>query len=397
MFRDNVFHDSWNNDILKINNGARFVTVEGNVFYNQTGSDEHMDVNSVTDVVIQDNIFFNDFAGSGRVNGNDTSSFIVMKDCNAGDDGQIGAERITVRRNVFLNWEGCSGSNFVLVGEDGMPYFEGEDILVENNLMIGNSANDMRAAFGVKGGRNVTFRNNTVVGNLPSLAYAFRINQEGANPVNENVALPQQHLVRSDRDHGRGGGGGTNEFSDGAPAEATGLVLDHNLYWNGGAAIPPGDLVSPLVDDARRIVADPAARHEPGGHRPAALERAPRSSAAARRSARSSSGSSASTAPSPRRQPGGRSGRPRARARRRHPAAGRAERRPTSAPTRPGPRGHGDPDLGPRRGRRAAHPLGSGLRRRRDRDRRRRARRATSVWERRRSRWPPCPRWRRGR
>ena len=67
VFRNNIFHDSWNNDILKINNGARRVTVEGNVFYNQTGSDEHMDVNSVTDVVIQDNIFFNDFAGSGRV------------------------------------------------------------------------------------------------------------------------------------------------------------------------------------------------------------------------------------------------------------------------------------------------------------------------------------------
>ena len=121
VFRNNVFHDSWNNDILKINNGARRITVEGNVFYNQTGSDEHMDVNSVTDVVIQDNIFFNDFAGSGRVNANDTSSFIVMKDSNAGDDGQIGADRITVRRNVFLNWEGGTGSNFVLIGEDGQP------------------------------------------------------------------------------------------------------------------------------------------------------------------------------------------------------------------------------------------------------------------------------------
>ena len=119
VFRNNVMHDSWNNDILKINNGARRITVEGNVFYNQTGSDEHMDVNSVTDVVIQDNIFFNDFAGSGRPNANDTSSFIVMKDSNQGDDGQIGADRITVRRNVFLNWEGIGGSIFVLIGEDG--------------------------------------------------------------------------------------------------------------------------------------------------------------------------------------------------------------------------------------------------------------------------------------
>ena len=65
VVRNNVLHDSFNNDILKINNGARRVTVEGNVFYNQTGSDEHMDVNSVTDVTIRDNIFFNDFAAAG--------------------------------------------------------------------------------------------------------------------------------------------------------------------------------------------------------------------------------------------------------------------------------------------------------------------------------------------
>ena len=55
--RNNILHDSYNNDILKINNGAGNITVEGNVFFNQTGSDEHIDVNSVTDVVIQDNIF----------------------------------------------------------------------------------------------------------------------------------------------------------------------------------------------------------------------------------------------------------------------------------------------------------------------------------------------------
>jgi hypothetical protein len=52
-------------------------------------------------------------------------------------------------------------------------------------------------------------------------------------------------------------GSSANDFSDGAPSEVTGLVLLRNLYWNGGAAIPPGDQVNPNVDDTTRIVADP--------------------------------------------------------------------------------------------------------------------------------------------
>jgi hypothetical protein len=257
VIRDNVLHDSWNNDILKINNGARRVTVEGNVFYNQSGSDEHMDVNSVTDIDIRDNIFFNDFAGSGRPNGNDTSSFIVIKDSNAGDDGQIGSERIRVRRNIFLNWQGSPGSNFVLVGEDGQDYYEARDVRVENNLMLGNAGNDMRAAFGVKGGRDIVFANNTVVGDLPALAYAFRLNREGANPVNLNVAFRNNAWVDFTQTMGAQSGGGADDFSDGLASEISGLTLGNNLYWNGGDVIPPGDQVDPNVADAQRIVAHP--------------------------------------------------------------------------------------------------------------------------------------------
>jgi hypothetical protein len=263
--RNNILHDSYNNDILKINNGAGNITVEGNMFYNQTGSDEHIDVNSVTAVVIQDNVFFNDFAGSGRTNNHDTSSYIVIKDSNGSDDTNMGSHNITVRRNVFLNWEGSTGSNFVLVGEDGKDYFEAQNVLVENNLLLGNSANVMRAPFGVKGGKDITFRHNTIAGDLPSLAYAMRLNTEGSNPANENIQF--YNNIWSDPAGTMGAEDPTrpNDFSDTPPGETISFVLDNNLYWNGGTAVPSdsGELVN-YSDDSNRIVADPLLNAQTG-------------------------------------------------------------------------------------------------------------------------------------
>ncbi len=257
--RDNVIHDSWNNDLLKINNGAGQITVEGNLFYNQEGSDEHIDINSVTDVVVSDNVFFNDFEGSGRTNGNDTSSFIVIKDSNGGDDTNLGSRRITVQRNVFLHWQGSSGANFVLLGEDGNPFFEARDVTVENNLLLGDSASTMRAPFGVKGCRDALFRHNTVVGDLPALAYAMRLNTEGVNLPNENISFFNN--IWSDPTGSFGAtasAGSSNDFSDTPIGETNSWQLRRNLYFNGGSAIPtdPAELIN-FTDDAERIVADP--------------------------------------------------------------------------------------------------------------------------------------------
>lgn len=256
-FRNNVMHDSYNNDVLKINNATRDVLVEGNLFFNQSGSDEHIDINSVEDVIVQDNIFLNDFVASGRTDPGNTSGYIVIKDSNQDDDIFIGSRNITVRRNIFLNWSGSTGSNFLLLGEDGHPIYEARDILVENNLMLGNSNNTMRASFGVKGGRDITFRHNTITGDLPSLAFAMRLNNEGQNPVNDNIMF--YNNVWSDPTGTMGAnGGGDNDFSDTPTDETLAFILDHNVYWNGGSALPEdaGELVNPS-DDVAAVVGDP--------------------------------------------------------------------------------------------------------------------------------------------
>ncbi len=258
VVRDNVIHDSWNNDLLKINNGARDVLVEGNLFYNQSGSDEHIDINSVDGVVVSGNVFFNDFAGSGRPNGNDTSSYIVVKDSNGSDDDLVGARNVQVSGNVFLHWEGSTGSNFVLIGEDGQPFHEAFDVVVENNLMLGDSANVMRAPFGIKGSRDVVFRHNTVIGNLPALAYAMRLNREGSNLQVENASIRGNVWSDPTGTLGSSGAGNPNDFSDTPPADILSFTLRRNHYWNGPNPLPfdAAERIN-TTDDAEGQVADP--------------------------------------------------------------------------------------------------------------------------------------------
>ena len=256
-FRNNIFRDSYNSDLLKIYNGARFVTVRNNLFYNQGASDQHIDVNSVTDVTIQDNVFFNDFAASGRPLENDTKHYIVIKDSNENDDGMLGAERITVQRNIFLNWQGNPGDTFLQVGNDGKPYFEARDVSIQNNLFIGNSTSLIGAAFGISGAKNVEFINNTITGDLPSDAYAARIVTKEMNPKNENITFCNNIWSDPTGTMGIITEDGNNGFSEGRPENTLDLSLDSNLYWNGDELIPDGDLLSPLRDDLHGIIANP--------------------------------------------------------------------------------------------------------------------------------------------
>lgn len=249
-YQNCILHDSYNNDIAKINNSCYNITIQGNLFFNQTGSDEHIDGNSVENLVIQDNIFMNDFASSGRTNTNTTSSYIVIKDSNGNGDLYLGSSNVKIRRNVFLNYEGNAGTNFVLIGEDGNPFYEASDVMIENNLLLGNSNNLMRAPFGIKGGKNITFRNNTVVGDMPANAFAFRFNTEGSNPTNDSIYL--YNNIWSDPN------GTMNDFSDCPLTETNHFVLDYNLYWNDNNPIPSNsnDLIN-YTDDANALLSDP--------------------------------------------------------------------------------------------------------------------------------------------
>ena len=264
VLRNNIIHDSYNNDLLKVNNGANDVLIEGNMFYNQAGPDSHIDVNSVTNVTIQDNIFFNDFAGSGRpILG--TASFITIKDSNGTSDANLGSHNITVKRNVFLNWEGSISNNFIVVGEDKVSYFQAYNTLIENNLFLGNSVDVMRAAFGTQGVRDITFRHNTIVGDLPSKAFAMLVKTQDTNPNNKNIAF--YNNIWSDPTGTMGAQSPTdsNDFSDSPPNETDSFTLLNNLYWNGGTAVPtdPDELIN-FTDDPQPIIADPLLADQAG-------------------------------------------------------------------------------------------------------------------------------------
>jgi hypothetical protein len=245
-FKNNIFHDSRRNDLLKINNGCTQLTVQGNIFYNQSGRDEHIDVNGVNGVVVEDNVFFNDFARD------DTSAFIVIKDSS---DVFHGARNVTVRRNVLLNWVGRSSfsdpSGFIRIGEDGHPYFEADGVTLENNLILGNSADVFRSPLIIEGSQNITFRNNTISGVFPPsganpAGFAMYFQTIGLNVPSQNVNFFNNVYVNQSGSMGR--------FSDSRSDKVTAaFAISDNLYWNGGGAIP-----SDPVNDRINYTNDPA-------------------------------------------------------------------------------------------------------------------------------------------
>ncbi len=258
--RNNIIHDSRNNDLAKINNGAQDILIAGNIFYNMGGPyrDSHLDINSATGVIVEDNIFFNDFEASGRDNDNDTGSFIVIKDSNGDEDSNIGARDITVRRNVFLNWQGDDGNTFIVVGEDAVDYFQAQEVLIENNLLLGNSPNEIQAAFQVRGSRDVVFRHNTIAGDLPGRAFGLRLSRADGNLRNEGIVFANNIWSDPTGTMGAGADGDGLSFAEADPTDTLSFLLLNNLYWNGGRRLPVDELeLVSITDDPAALIADP--------------------------------------------------------------------------------------------------------------------------------------------
>jgi len=251
IFQDCIVHDCYTNDTIKINAFAHHIVFSGCVFANPENRPgrEHFDVNMVTDVTIEDSIFFNDFAGSGRPAANNSHSFIVIK--NSGRTPNV-TQRITLRRNVFLNWEGLPDQAYVLLGEDGKPFMEAQQVLIENNLFIFNSPNPFWGAFLLKGGlQDVAIRANTVVGHPVHgktgrfAGLLLRIEQ---NPPMGNMRMCNNIWCDPSGRMPRFCYGPADLFAPGSRQ-----TMRNNLFWNGGQPVP----------SEQRHVFDPA--HDPAG------------------------------------------------------------------------------------------------------------------------------------
>ena len=191
-----------------------------------------------------DNIFFSDPSIT------DSQSFITLKRQVNDPPVTPSDPRFLVARNVFLNWSGRNDQAFVQFGEDTQNEPMITDALVENNLIIGNSSATLAAPFQFKGSEGITVRANTVVGDLPSGSYGFRIGTEGDNPAVSGFEV--RNNIFSDP----AGTMGTRLVNTYGDVDNSSITLDHNLYYNGGEPLPSGGDVT-VDSDVGRIEGDP--------------------------------------------------------------------------------------------------------------------------------------------
>jgi len=254
-FENCIIHDSYENDLVKINDRAHHITFRRCLLYNvPRGGDELFDINVVTDVVIEDCILTSDMEGRGRTNENRTHPYIVIKNSSKRPDNAGVCRRITVRRNVFCNWQGGADQSYLLVGEDAKDFWEAQDVLIENNLFLFNTANPSNGAVTLKCRvRNITIRANTVCGTVYGwTAYALRCSEEKRKLALENLYIYNNIFTDP-------AGKMPRLFSGKRDFVRKDLILRSNLFWNGGKPFRTygRTLLKVPADDPAAVVADP--------------------------------------------------------------------------------------------------------------------------------------------
>jgi MYXO-CTERM domain-containing protein len=229
------------------------VVVEGNVIYDPANSGGSDLIDSVRpgELDIIGNIFW------GNPSGDQSQSFITIKR-ESPVQGTPRSPRYRIRRNIFLNYGGATDQAFIQLGEDGTVEPEIVDCLIENNLFIGNSPAQMAAPMQFKGPRQVRVQFNTVVGDQPSGAYGFRVGTEGDNPTIRDIWI--NNNIFSDPT----GSMGTRLFNAYGDVDLGTVELLHNLYWNGGSALPTGGDI-PISADTEALEADPGLETDQSG------------------------------------------------------------------------------------------------------------------------------------
>lgn len=234
VLRNNIIHDAYAGTLLRCNDDANQVRIEGNLFYNSPSYLAH--IADGPDLIVERNVFFQDLGAAGRPT--DVGSVMVLS-----EDNGYGAKRHTIRRNVFMHWEGSPDGGFIEVRR---PL----EVIVENNLMLGTTAIPMRAPFAIRGASDVTFRNNTIVGEFAADAFGLYVDDSGRGLGGDSLTF-FNNIWSSPT-------GAMTTFSRVAPADVVSPRIGSNLYFNGAVAIPddPAQALN-RSDDASAVVADP--------------------------------------------------------------------------------------------------------------------------------------------
>ncbi|MCB9653381.1 MAG: hypothetical protein H6729_04515 [Deltaproteobacteria bacterium] len=254
ILRNSVVHDSASEVLFKANNGSAEVLVEGNIFYNagKAGA-EQLSLISVSSARVIDNVFFDDFEGSGRPVDETTGPHILI---GAGSD-PVPAEDIVVRGNVFFRFEGSQEFGFVQIGNASFG-ISARNVLVENNLLMGDDRHPMKTPFDIQGVEHVRVRHNTTTGVANAQDSGFRV-QPGEGPT-DNVDLSLVNNVWVS------GVNTMTGFAWVSSQQTTPILLVNNLYYNAGAPVPfDGTSIVNAQDDPRPHWDDPRLPILPAG------------------------------------------------------------------------------------------------------------------------------------